>query len=97
MAKLGAHGKELARVEKEDATEREATDWHRTTFALMEDGTVLRKYDARFKATAYSPARKHSYGWTVAAKRAKDAKRPLVELVDGWVAAYEKVGFKRVA
>ena len=86
MAKLGARGrKELARMEKERAWPSDLTNWDRKTVAFMEDGTILRKVDVRFR----SDGRRHSYGWTVFCKDQGIS-------VEKFVAAFEKQGYKRV-
>ena len=65
MAKLSAHGTELARVSHETATpDGDLTIWERETLSFRSDGHIMRKHDVRFKGDRYSPAgRFHSYGW----------------------------------
>lgn len=66
MAKLSARGRqEVVRFSKESTvTDPERyVDWERTTYALMSDGHLLKKWDVRFKATTVLSAQKHTYGW----------------------------------
>lgn len=67
MAKLSARGrKEIVRLTRETATpDGELTTWHRSTIAIMDDGSLLRKEDARFRPHEWDPpgGRLHSYGW----------------------------------
>lgn len=59
MAKLSARGRtELARVRRDDGGRK-------TTLALMSDRKVLRKLQVHMKATPYSAAHWHDYGWAV--------------------------------
>lgn len=69
MAKLSAHGTEVARFSKEHETpESTLTSWSKTTYAIMSDGAVLQKRDVRFRPADYEKAqypngRLSSYGW----------------------------------
>ena len=97
MARLSSRGRnELVRLEREtDVLDPDdSTDWRRETVAFMSDGKIMRKLDVRFKATAYSPARKHSYGWKVTSK----LKAGLIpeEMVDKFVQKHEAAGYTRV-
>ena len=66
MAKLSAHGKELARVAKENpVTDSGVIVWERTTVVLMSDGKLLKKRDVQFKPLLHENGigQKHCYGW----------------------------------
>jgi hypothetical protein len=73
MATLRANGNELLRIEKIiDNPASTFTIWERDTVSYRTNGTVLRKYDVRFKPDRCNPqGRFHSFGW----KRWKRAKR----------------------
>lgn len=99
MAKLGAHGYELARVVREalfaDESQNELVSWERRTLALMSDGYVLVKDDVRFWPERYDTeaekragGRFHSYGW----KRGKRVGWPR----DRFVAWAEARGYREV-
>lgn len=85
MAKLSAHGKELARVE---STEVEGDTTVRTTLALFEDGHIL--YKANF--TSAADGSKHGGSWSrfgrLKAVNAATAKR--------WVESQKHLGFTEV-
>src|SRR3979490_2311006 len=71
MARLGKHGNELLRVAKEHEYDNadSNTTWERRTRAYMSDGTILQKFDVRFKPTQYQPVGEfYSYGWKVFGK-----------------------------
>ena len=65
MAKLSAHGHELARYSKERSTpDGDLTTWERVTFSVRSDGHIMRKIDCRFGPDRYDPqGQLHSYGW----------------------------------
>lgn len=96
MARLSARGRdELVRLEREhDVLDSELIDWERDTIALMSDGKIMRKRDVRFKASTYSPAKKHSYGWKVLAKL-KAGLDP-VESIERFAQSYEAKGYVQV-
>lgn len=91
MAKLKAHGTELARMEsfrEFSAAEDESVLWRRTSDVLMSDGVILRKIDVKFRPMSWETKEKHhSYGW----KRKAKIKKGIT--VDQWIAAREKIGF----
>lgn len=96
MAKLSARGRrELVRMEKEDNGDDEFCDWRRKTISFMTDGRILQKYDVRFKATEYSKARKHSYGWKEYLKLKKDVD--LYEAFSNLIKKFEAKGWKLVS
>lgn len=71
MARLGKHGTELLRVVKEIEINNpeSSTTWERKTRAYMSDGTILQKFDVRFKPMGYQTVGEvHSYGWKVFGK-----------------------------
>jgi hypothetical protein len=73
MAKLSARGRtEVARFSKEEKVTdpSRSTDWERTTYALMSDGHLLKKWDVNFKSSNILPGGKHSYGWKDQGKKA---------------------------
>lgn len=92
MAKLSAHGRELARIERmTEGKEDESTIWTRHTYALMSDGYIMKKLTVRFRESACIEAYTHSYGW----KRCR--KLLLTETVDSFVDAMVKNhGFSKV-
>jgi hypothetical protein len=66
MARLGKHGTELLRIEREltITNPESSTDWQRHTRAYFADGKILEKYDVNFKPSTYRPkGERHSYGW----------------------------------
>lgn len=65
MAKLSAYGQtEVLRLEKAmDVTDSDLVSWRRTTYALMDNGRVLKKIDVLFKENGTMHGRRHSYGW----------------------------------
>lgn len=84
MAKLSAHGKELARVE---ATELHGSTTVRTTLALFEDGHIL--YKANYTDADGS---KHGGSWSRFARlKAVDAAT-----ARRWVAHQERIGYTEV-
>ena len=99
MAKLSAHGQELARLSKElDTPDGDLTTWERATYSVRSDGHILRKEDVRFRPDRYDPeGRFYSYGWklyrklkgTPAERRVK-VRQLLPKLVETW----EKRGFR---
>ena len=100
MAKLSAHGKEVARYSKESvpADPKSYTNWERVTYALMEDGVLLAKVDVRFKPADYELAlypkgRPHSYGW----KRKGRLAETGTNTQEALFARLEKQGYAREA
>lgn len=96
MAKLSAHGKELARVEKEYTLpdRSELITWERITVVLMSDGKMLKKRDVRFKPNpnlGETKPQPHSYGWTLHGYGSGEFSS-----LERFVAAFEKVGYRRV-
>lgn len=100
MAKLSAHGEELGRVELERTPTREGalTCWTRITYAVMEDGVILKKLDVRFKADANGHGGGfHSYGWKKHGKlRFATTKPNIPELARKWIAAMVERGYHEV-
>jgi len=81
MAKLKAHGYELARATKEGEGRIGETSMERTEYALMEDGYVLQKRTVRFVPTStYDPpeGRLYTWGWKIKGKM-KDRKTSTAE------------------
>ncbi len=78
MAKLSAGGRRtlLRAYKTEKVDDDQAISERTTTFAWMDDGTVLKKLDVRWKEDApgvkYGP-RTHSYGWKQHGKLASSA------------------------
>lgn len=58
------------------------TSWSRISVALMSDGSILRKYDVRWR----SDSKRHSYGWKVL------GKKPLLT-VEAFRSHYSKLGY----
>jgi len=86
MAKLKAHGEELARVARDNPAPSDTVQRSRHTVALFSDGWVLEKTDVVF-----NDGRKHSYGWT------RRAKSPLTrEQFIGWAATRGYVEAERL-
>ncbi len=93
MAKLSAHGHELARLSKEIHTpDGDLTTWERSTYSVRSDGHILRKDDCRFKPDWLDKdGRFHSYGWklyrklkgTPAERRVK-VRELLPKLLETW-------------
>ena len=93
MAKLSAHGHELARLSKEIHTPNgDLTIWERSTYSVRSDGHIMRKDDVRFTPDRYDPAgRFYSYGWklyrkvkgTPAERRVK-VRELLPKLLETW-------------
>lgn len=81
MARLSAHGKEVARMERHRHLESDNTPY-RETVALMDDGVVLRKVD-------FYGQYPHGTGWKKYA-RIKDGVTP-----ERWVELYVKNGYVR--
>jgi hypothetical protein len=74
VATLHANGNELLRIEKiiDNPTSSALVVWERGTISYRTNGTILRKYDVRFKPNLSNPkGRFHSFGW----KRWKRAKK----------------------
>lgn len=83
MARLSAHGAEVARLERRSTLQDSGTSY-RETVALMEDGVVLRKVD-------FYGQYPHGTGWKKYA-RIKDILAP-----ERWVEFYvTKKGYIRV-
>lgn len=61
------------------------TSWHRRTYALMSDGTILVKSDVQFR----SDPKPHSYGWKVKGK----AKAGMT--AEAFAEVYVKAGYAR--
>ena len=74
MAKLSAHGRELARFEKMMSGDCDVLA-RRKLYSIRDDGAILSKYMVHFAAGQYRGAYWHDYGWKLAA-RPKTA-RPL--------------------
>jgi hypothetical protein len=89
MAKLSARGRsEVARFTKErDIEGDELVTWRRKERALMSDGTVLEKLTVRFKASTYSAAYLHNYGWKVRGKLKATATAAT------WAQSYRDMGW----
>lgn len=86
MAKLSARGrKELFRMEREINTpDGDNTTWQRKTRAVMSDGSVLEKWDVRFKPSTYDPRPSvYSYGWKLHGKL--KAGKTIQDIIDGYV------------
>lgn len=86
MARLSAHGREVARIESERAGDGDLTTWERVSFAVMADRWVLRKLDARF-----DDGRRHSYGWKRYRKVGSVDPETVDRLVERWKAGGWKV------
>lgn len=67
MARLSAHGKELARFEKRLAGDASVLA-RRKLYSVREDGAILSKYMVQFAADQYRAAYWHDYGWKLAAR-----------------------------
>jgi hypothetical protein len=65
MAKLSAHGTEVARYERrQPSTGGAAGVVERVSrFSFRSDGALLEEYLVRFEATPINKERLHSYGW----------------------------------
>jgi hypothetical protein len=66
MAKLSAHGYEIARVSKEMPTaEDRLSTRERVTISYRSDGHFMRKHDVWFRPGPYDNGKErfHSYGW----------------------------------
>ena len=74
MAKLSAHGRELARFEKLMSGDADVIA-RRKLYSVREDGAILSKYMVQFAADRYRGAYWHDYGWKLAARPKK--ARPL--------------------
>lgn len=97
MAKLSAHGREVARIEKfTERPENELTVWTRVTYAIMSDGYLMKKLTVRFAFDEFRGEHTHSYGW----KRCR--KLLPTESVESFVDAmiknhgFEKVIIRRI-
>jgi hypothetical protein len=63
MAKLKAHGQELARFVKELPADGNTTE-RRKVLAIMSDRYVMEKYQVRFAPDQYRPnGELHDWGW----------------------------------
>jgi len=72
MATLSKNGREVTRWERERQTpDDESVSWRRTTLSERENGWILRKDDALFRATAYKGAYRHNWGWKRFCKRSR--------------------------
>jgi hypothetical protein len=88
MARLSAHGRELARVHKTTHNPTEGIIERTTTIVLMEDRRMLKKYTVVFAPDDYNPKpQHHDYGWKLD-KKVKKGVTP-----QQFVNAYAKVGF----
>ena len=66
MAKLSAHGYEVARVSKEiETAEDRLCTRERVTLSYRSDGHIMRKHDVWFRPGPYDHGKErfHSYGW----------------------------------
>ena len=88
MARLSAHGTEIARFEKLEgaSADRDVLE-RRTRYSVRSDGAIMKEYSVLFAAGPYSPQRWHSYGWKLAARpkvaRPLEHLRPAL-LASGW-------------
>lgn len=85
MAKLSAHGKEIARF----STVRDSTQLSETYYAIFEDRWVLKKLKVFMEAGPYSPARWHDYGWKLF-RKVKEGR------IESWIEKAEKAGLTRL-
>lgn len=100
MAKLSAHGRKIAQVEKVTETpDDRLVIWKRVSYTLMEDGVVLKKVDVRFRpnpAAGEEASSPHSYGWKIAKKEPPNSLSP-GQRCDVFVQAFVSAGFEVVA
>lgn len=94
MAKLSAHGYEVARYEKETETPNgQFTVWEKKTYAIMSDGRILSKNDAKFRPASWeTKPRHHSWGW----KRGKKVADTSFKTVEGIISFLISKGYAKV-
>lgn len=94
MAKLSAHGFEVCRYEKaENLTNDVSLTWKRKTYAIMSDGRIMSKNDAKFKPSPWEDKpRSYSWGW----KRGKLVAETDFKTIEGIVAFLEGKGYAKV-
>jgi hypothetical protein len=84
MAKLKAHGTEVARFEQYLVEAGENGSRRVTVYSIRSDGAILKKLKVYFKAGTYRPAYWHDFGWKLAAR--PKVARPLGLLRDDLIA-----------
>lgn len=90
MAKLSAHGQELARAsfERETPPHETGVSWERVERTLHSDMKVLEKRTVKFRPSAYDPVgERHDWGWKLRGK-CKPELTPAM-----WVAHYRAKGW----
>lgn len=85
MARLSAHGKEIARFSKIE----QSNTLSETQYAIFEDRWVLKKLKIFQEASLYSPARWHDYGWKLF-RKVKEGH------TESWIEKVEKAGLTRL-